>query len=197
MATQPLPAPDFASIGLDMIDPPRLLLRMSAHMDNEPWFSFAGGGRFDAPESPALYGTCYLGLSLEVAFAEKVLHDAAPQQGRFAVAATTLEASWVHRYDGLGLKLADLTGAALKRLGGHAELSGTGDYALSQAWGAAVKTHPAGVDGFVFMSRHHTSGAAVVLFDRARLKLLPLGRQRLLDEPGFMDLMETFHVTPG
>ena len=64
------------------------------------------------------------------------------------------------------LKLARLYGAALLRLGGNGEISGTGDYTVPQAWASALVAHPANIDGFIYMSRRVNDAFAVVLFER-------------------------------
>ena len=76
--------------------------------------------------------------------------------------------------------MADLTGIALKRLGGTGAISTILPYELPQAWAKAVYGHPAQVDGIYYMSRH--------LNDRpARGPLLtrrPQDRQGLLHAAG-------------
>lgn len=64
------------------------------------------------------------------------------------------------------MKLARLYGAALLRLGGNGEISGTSDYALPQAWASALVAHPASIDGFIYMSRRVNDAFAVVLIER-------------------------------
>jgi hypothetical protein len=69
-------------------------------------------------------------------------------------------------FSGKDLKLAKLYGAALLRLGGNGEISGTGDYTVPQAWASALVAHPANIDGFIDMSRRVNDAFAVVLFER-------------------------------
>jgi hypothetical protein len=100
-----------------------------------------------------------------------VLHDELPVGGKFLVPLDTLENRYVLNFEGKPLRPANLTGAALERLGGQADLSATADYALTQEWSRAIHHYPAKVDGFVYMSRHINDQKAVVLFDRARPSL--------------------------
>lgn len=95
-----------------------------------------------------------------------MLHDAEPVQGRYVVFPKSLAARYDWRFTGRNLKLLDLNGALLKRLGGDAELSRSGDYALTQQWAHAVFDNPAAYDGFSYMSHHIRDGRAVILFDR-------------------------------
>jgi hypothetical protein len=135
-----------------------------------------------------------LGLSLPVAFAESILHDAIPEDGKFRIATSELVRANVHRFRGSLLHLADMTGAPLKQLGAHADLAGTSDYAITQAWALAVFNNVANVDGFMYMSRHLNTDKAVVLFDRAKHKLRPLSPVKLVDEAGVVDLMKMFNI---
>ncbi|WP_353621949.1 hypothetical protein [Variovorax saccharolyticus] len=68
------------------------------------------------------------------------------------------------------LRLADLTGANLKRLGGDNNLSAETPYTVTQQWGVAVHGHPAKVDGLIFVSKNLNDEKIVVVFDRAKAK---------------------------
>lgn len=162
-------------------------MRVSSFNSNEPFFGASGANRFDAPGCPALpeFKTCYLARTLTVAMAETILHDEMPMAGKFYVASTEIQRRFVIQFDGSDLALADLTGASLKRLGGHAGLSGSADYRLTQQWALAVRLHSANVDGFVYMSRHVNTQKAVLLFDRARHKITMRCATELPKFPGF------------
>jgi len=167
MTARRLSAPDsgFDSLSLDIeqIDP-SALFRISAHATGEPYFGRSGGNRFDDPAKE--YGTCYAGLSLITALAESLLHDLIPRSGKYLVAVEDIERRFVHSFGGAPLRLANLTGSSLNRLGGHGELSGTPSYEIPQAWSRAVFEHPAEVDGFIYMSRLMNTEKAIVLFQR-------------------------------
>jgi len=110
----------------DLLRPIRIevasLVRLSRHLATEPHWS-AGVYRFDDPDSGSAgaFGTCYTASTIEVAFAESVIHEC----GRFAggsyeVPAAELTERSVVRFAcerRKTLVLADLTGAALKSLG--------------------------------------------------------------------------------
>ena len=151
------------------IEPPQLC-RISAHATGEPYFGRSGGHRFDDPAKQ--YGTCYAGLSLITALAESLLHDLQPRSGRYRVATEEIERRFVHAFEGPTLRLANLTGASLNRMGGHGELSGTPSYEIPQAWSKAIFEHPAAVDGFIYMSRLMNTEKAVVLFKRGNSEVL-------------------------
>ena len=177
---------------------PGTLIRISRHTSGEPHFGCSGGNRFDAPgclsDTPEFH-SCYLGSSLDVAIAESLLHDEVPVNGQFRISYDALKQSYVHRFTGSALRMLDLTGATLKRLSGHADLAGTAAYAVTQQWSLAVFHNPLSFDGFVYMSRHFNTGRAVMLFDRAAVRLhgvpLPLA---LTDTPGFAAAASAFHI---
>lgn len=161
------------------------LIRVSRYNTGEPFFGVSGGNRFDAPGVPAQFGVCYFGYTLSVALAESVLHDEMPSSGKFTIAQATLDERYVLRFQGQKLKLANLTGASLKRSGGHADLGGSIDYSITQQWSLAVHNHPSTFDGFIYMSRHLNTDKAVVLFDRAKLKIRILDASKLFEFKGF------------
>lgn len=162
---------------------PGTLIRISRHASGEPHFGRSGGNRFDDPLRQ--YGTCYFGASLPVALAETLLHDAVALRGVFRVHPDSIASRYLLRFEGSALRLADLTGASLKRLGGHAGLSGTASYRLPQRWSQALHAHPDTVDGFVYMSRHLNTERAIVLFDRAGARIRLRDATPLPDYPGF------------
>lgn len=168
-------------------DQPALPVRISSHSSGEPYFGKWNTNRFDDPSADptARYGTCYLGSSLAVAVAETLLHDRKAIKGRFVVEPSVIRARYVVRFGGEPLVLANLTGIALKRLGGHAGLTGTSSYATPKRWSAAIHAHPDKVDGFVYMSRHLNDEQAIVLFDRSRHKLHMLSATPLHQHPDF------------
>lgn len=149
------------------------LYRVSRHASGEPYFGRSAANRFDDPSRAKTrrFGTCYFGLTLEVAIAETVLHDEMPVRGSFLVAAQELEGRHCVRFAGSQLTLVDLTGTALKSLIGSGEISTTAPYDRPQRWSRALHRHPQAVDGLVYMSRHVNSQRAVIVFDRAAAKL--------------------------
>ncbi|MEG0881465.1 MAG: RES family NAD+ phosphorylase [Janthinobacterium sp.] len=176
------------------------LYRISGHASGEPYFGSSGGNRFDAPgcrTGNPEYGTCYLGLSFEVALAESLLHDAVPLKGAFPVAKSEIERRWVHHFSG-DLRLFDLTGHLLKQMGRHAGLTGTSSYIQPQQWAFAVYRNPLRVDGFLYMSRHLTHEKAVVIFDRAKAHLTAAGKPvQLIAAPEMPDAMRLFNIVPA
>lgn len=163
------------------------LYRISKYDSGEPYFGRSAGNRFDDRSSPPSkrFGTCYLGLSLQVAIAETVLHDLMPEGGHFVVSPDELESKQVVRFQGGTLKLAKLSGTALKRIVGSSDISTIFPYDLPQAWAMALHAHPAKVDGLLYMSKQVNDEQAVVIFNRARRKFKSASYTTLPYEPGF------------
>lgn len=163
---------------------PDSMVRVSSHNTNEPFFANHQGNRFDDPnpDENARYSTCYFGENLDVAIAETLLHDSVPENGYFYVGLSIITARYVIRFQpGPDLILADLTGRELKRMGGHAGLSGTRSLKIPQAWSSAIYHHKDNVDGFQYQSRHLNNSRAYVIFGRAKAKLT-LASATLLSE---------------
>ena len=191
MARLPPPGANFSRLPLDVqVLSPSVLCRISTHDTGEPYFGRSRGNRFDDPQAKRAnrFGTCYLGLNLTVAIAESLLHNAEPENGRFVVPVSEIDACYAFRFSGPGLRLANLTGTPLLLLNGNAEISGTTDYKLTQKWARAVYEHPEQVDGFLYMSRRVNDSMAVVLFERdpkKPLALTPSSPIRLCAHPEF------------
>jgi len=191
------PKPSFAADPLPKVKvSAKSLIRVSTHNTGEPHFGTKGAKRFDDPnpDVAARYGTCYFGLMLETAIAETLLHDLTPKRGHFQIHPDIIESRYVVHYKGSSLTLANLTGADLKRLGAHGELSGTSIYKKPQKWSKAIYDHPDQVDGFIYMSRHLNTEKAVVLFDRASAKIKMDKAIRLTSHPGFAAAANTLGI---
>ena len=173
------------------------LVRLSRRPATEPYWS-AGVYRFDDPDASraGAFGTCYTASTIEVAFAESVIHES----GRFAgstyeVAAADLTERSVVRFAcdrRKTLVLADLTGAALKALGLNNDISASADYTASQAWAQAIHDAHRRWDGIRYVSRQMNKGFACAIFERSGLRKLHAQKlgARQLD-----DLCDRFNVT--
>jgi len=96
--------------------------------------------RFDDPDpgSADEFGTCYTASTIEVAFAESVIHECGRfVRGSYEVPAAELTERLVVRFAcerRKSLVLADLTGAALKALGLNIDISASVDYTPGKTW---------------------------------------------------------------
>ena len=173
------------------------LVRLSRHPSTEPHWS-SGVYRFDAPEPghPGAFGTCYTASSIEVAFAESVIHESGRfVGGSYEVPAAELTERSVVRFTcerRKTLVLADLTGAALKSLGLNNDISASADYTTSQAWSQAIHGASTRWDGIRYVSRQMNKGFAYAIFERSGLRKL---RAEKLKARQVDELCDRFNVT--
>ena len=185
----------------DLLRPVRIavasLVRLSRHPATEPYWS-AGVHRFDDPEPDRAdaFGTCYTASSIEVAFAESVIHESGRfVGGSYEVSAAELTERSVMRFACQRRKtlvLADLTGAALKSLGLNNDISASADYSASQAWAQAIHDASPRWDGIRYVSRQMNKGFAYAIFERSGLLKL---RAEKLKVRQVDELCDRFNVT--
>jgi hypothetical protein len=151
------------------------LIRLSRRPGAEPFWS-AGVYRFDDPDpgQAGSFGTCYTASSIEVAFAESVIHECGRfVAGTYEVPVTELSERSVVRFAcerRKSLVLADLTGTALKSLGLNNDISASADYTRSQAWAQAIHEANPRWDGIRYVSRQMNQGFAFAIFERSGLR---------------------------
>lgn len=127
-------------------------------------FSKSGDNRFDDPLGK--YGTLYAALDFAGAFIETAGH----RTGIRLVTRTWLEERALSTITARRpLKLVDLTGSGLPKLGADSRLF-SGEYRLSQRWGRAIWAHPSRPDGILYLSRHDPSCQSVAIFDRGTIR---------------------------
>lgn len=145
------------------------LLRLTRFPATEPHWGRARRYRFDDPAGA--FGVTYAAERLDVAFAETVLHEqGAFIAGRWVIDQARLDERFIVQFVRAGsapLRLADLTGAALKRLGLNNDLCASDDYSASMQVSAAVHTQLPEADGIVYVSRQFNTHRAVALFERS------------------------------
>jgi hypothetical protein len=149
------------------------------------WFGPAPGApprnRFDAPAGE--YGTCYFGDSPEVAFAETLIRGLRARM----VTRAQLDEQHVSSLPVLReLKLAQVHGAGLVRLGIGAEVVHGHPYAQCQALALDIWKHPAAVDGIQYRSRWDNDRLCIALFDRAESVCGPPSARASLSEPSLI-----------
>jgi hypothetical protein len=132
--------------------------------------------RFDAPRGE--FGVLYAGSDVHCTFVESF--------GRMfgnLVSRQQLSEKCLSRIDVLRpLRLVDLTGPGLARLGADARL-GSGDRAIAQRWSLAIWRHPSAPDGILYRSRRDPARLCAAVFDRASADLKATRLGSLLDEP--------------
>jgi hypothetical protein len=167
-------------------------LRLHWRQHEPLYFGRGSLNRFDAAHGE--FGVLYAGCDLHCAFIETY----GQSTGINIVTETELAQRQVCRLSaGRPLRLADLTGEGLARLGADERLCAGDEYEIAQCWSSALWQHPALADGLLYRARHDPARFAVALFDRAAgdLQVAPAGclldaehqanLEQLLDVYGF------------
>ena len=185
----------------DLLRPVRVevssLVRLSRYPATEPYWS-SGVYRFDDPDPGRAgeFGACYTAGSIEVAFAESVIHESGRfVDGAYEVPSAELTERSVVRFacdQRKTLVLADLTGAALKALGLNNDISALADYSVSQAWAQAIHDADPRWQGIRYVSRQMNKGFAYAIFERSGLKKLRSEKLKVAQLDALCDL---FNVT--
>jgi hypothetical protein len=170
------------------------LLRLTRRPDSEPYYGKRKASRFDDPLQQ--YGVTYAAFSLEVAFAETVLHEhALYQESAWVVHGTMISERSVVRFDATReLLFADLTGPSLKALGLDNQISAGTDYAATWALSRALHDAVPECDGILYVSRHHNKGEAVALFERSGATVHLPSTVRLDQHQDLEHLLQLFGV---
>jgi len=166
-----LPTPDSArrSLPLGGLPVGARLFRVHARQRGPIFFSRGPLGRFDS--AAARFGVLYAGTSREAALVETLLREPSrPAVALGEVAARVLSALLAAR----PLRLLDLTGPGLSRLGLDARLA-SGTCAACGRWADALEARPEGPDGILYPSRLDPSLSCAALFERAEPALAAEG----------------------
>lgn len=128
-------------------------------------FGTTGHSRFDAANGE--FGMLYGAENIAGAFVETLIRG-----GVREITETQLQAYDVaeirHRRE---MKLVDLTGKGLVRMGVDARLN-TGDYRVAQAWSSAFMAHPDRAHGIVYPSRHDPDESLAAFHQRTKTQLI-------------------------
>lgn len=152
------------------------------------YYDASGCGRFDIKGQ---LGVLYLGKTIEAAFIETfgrnlgqrfVSRDMIKTRSLFAIESDR------------PLKLLQLYGAGLAKLGVDSELSSGRKYRLPRLWCEAIYSHPQQVDGIYYMSRHDNTQLCCGLFDRGsyRLRENNLGNLLSYDRQKFFAILDRY-----
>ena len=187
----------------DLLRPVRVevssLVRLSRYPATEPYWS-SGVYRFDDPDPGRAgeFGTCYTAGSIEVAFAESVIHESGRfVDGAYEVPSAELTERSVVRFacdQRKTLVLADLTGAALKALGLNNDISALADYSVCQAWAQAIHDADPRWQGIRYVSRQMNKGFAYAIFQRSGLKKLRSEKVKVAQLDALCDLFNVAAV---
>jgi hypothetical protein len=130
------------------------------------YFGRSGDNRFDAPDGE--FGVLYAGKDARCAFIE-VFGSAT---GVHFVEQSELAARGLARIaPRRPLRLVNLTGEGLARVGADARLTSGESYLAARRWALAIHDHPRKPDGIAYAARHDPSRICAALFERASAEL--------------------------
>lgn len=168
----PLPGRNFSKTDLPIVSIDREWFRLHDARFGPIFFNREPTQRFNAPARQ--FGTLYVGDSEACAFVETFAHDPATKIVSHAQLGARGLASATSRGP---LRLVDLTGEGLRRIGGDGSIVSGLSYRSSQRWALAIYTHPSAPDGILYRARHDQALLAAAIFDRAATRIVasPLG----------------------
>ncbi len=130
-------------------------------------FGRRASGRFDDPQR--VYGVLYLGEDYHGAFIETL----GWQTGKKDITLRALQERMLSQVTSTHpLRLVDLTGPGLSKIGADADLCTGRSRTLPQKWSRAIWSHPSKPDGIRSISRHDPRRFCCVVFDQVEPLLL-------------------------
>lgn len=147
-------------------------------------------GRFDAANGE--FGVLYVARQVAGAFIETLVRDGIREISEKRVQSYQVAEVTPSR----GLKLVDLAGKGLVRMGVDARLN-TGDYRIAQRWSSAFHAHPDKSDGILYPSRHDPKQQLAALFDRTESFLKSKNHGTVyayLDDHEFFRLLDHYDI---
>ncbi|AGP36811.1 RES family NAD+ phosphorylase [Sorangium cellulosum] len=162
----PDPPFDFATRPLPITIFRRCWFRIHPLARDPLYFGRSGDNRFDAPAGE--FGVLYAGKDEHCSFIEVFGHATGVrfvEQGELA--ARGLARIAPRR----PLRLVNLTGEGIARLGADARLTSGESYGAAHRWALAIHDHPRRPDGIAYAARHDPSRVCAALFERASAEL--------------------------
>jgi hypothetical protein len=193
MALKPPPA-DLPSRKLSLVSVPNTVFRICRPGHPDPFFwSRLGLHRFDTPEG--CYGILYCAEDLETALLEVF--------GDSWLKTRVLPVSELRLYEFLAfevnadLRVTDLTGRNLSRLGTDSSLFASTEYLLTQEWSKQLMSHPQAKDGLRYHSRKNPKKFDYALYDSIEAKngLRVRLREPLIGAAGVPAILDKYEVS--
>src|ERR1700738_100453 len=187
------PPADLGQRRLRLVRVPEILVRISRAGYRDPFFwSRLGRNRFDLPDGR--YGLLYTAQDLETCvlevFGDRWLKErvvAANALPKFEVLIFAVQQE---------LRVADLTGSALNRLGTDANLFASNDYTVTQEWSRQLMVHAQARDGIRYHSRKNPRKHNYAIYDTtlAKASLRVLERRRLAALSELYTILDKYEV---
>jgi hypothetical protein len=167
MREHPGPPADPATIRLLIVRTSYPWCRIHAAAHDPVYFGTEPRNRFDAPAGE--FGVLYVARDAHGAFIETFGHDTGRMPFVTDAELSSRELSIVRA--SRELRLVDLRGAGLAKMGADAELTNGPDYDLARRWALALYNHPREPEGILYRARHDPDRSCAAIFDRARLAI--------------------------
>jgi RES domain len=187
------PPSDLAERCLRLVRVPEILSRISRADVRDPFFwSRLGRGRFDVPGGR--YGVLYTAEDLETCvlevFGDRWLNErvlATPALSKFEVLTFAARPA---------VRVVDLTGSALNKLGTDANLFASNEYVVTQEWSRQLMMHAQARDGIRCHSRKNPRKYNYAIYDTplAKESLQVLERRRLREFPELYTILDNYEV---
>ena len=174
----PGPPTDFRAVKLLIRTYPkeRVWFRIHGAKRDPIYFGASSANRFDAPAGE--FGVLYVGADAHCAFIETFGHAT----GTRSVSTAELRARGLSVVSASrDLRLVDLCGEGLARMGADASLTGGYEYDLPQVWARAIHGHPRKPDGIAYRACHDPARTSAALFDRTASALTARSLGHLAD----------------
>jgi hypothetical protein len=187
------PPADLGERRLPLVRVPEILVRISRVDFRDPFFwSRLGRGWFDVPGGR--YGVLYTAQDLETCVLE-VFGDRWLKERVLAAAALS-------KFEVLtfaarpAMRVADLTGSALNRLGTDATLFASNEYVVTQDWSRQLMMHTQARDGIRYHSRKNPRKQNYAIYETtlAKESLQELERRPLVDFPELYTILDNYEV---
>jgi RES domain-containing protein len=146
--------------------------------------------RFDAPAGE--FGVLYVAADAHGAFIETFGHATGV---RFVTTAELRARGLAVITARRALRLVDLRGEGLARMGADAQLTSGSDLSLSRRWARAIHDHRRRPDGILYRARHDPARTCAAIFDRAAAVLTArrLGPLSTKEHEGLLaDILDTY-----
>lgn len=179
-----------ASLAVQRVPKSHTWLRLYRAKYDALHFGTTRQGRFDAANDE--FGVLYVARQISGAFIETLVRDGIREISEDRINSFHVAEITASR----GLKLVDLAGKGLARMGVDGRLN-TGDYRIAQRWSSAFFAHPDKADGILYPSRHDPKQHLAALFGRAKplLTSKPCGTIRgYLGNHEFFRLLDHYDI---
>ena len=183
----PLPPPDLNCRKLPLVSSGSSawfrIYRNDLPRPKAKYFGRSGTNRFDALKND--FGVLYVASSIHCSFVEVWLRCPNPRNAALIIDRAELAIRSIAQFKlNATLKLVDLTGFGLGRLGLDAAIIATRKYKITGVWSSAFHAHPSRPDGILYSSRLNPGLRCIALFERAAAKIDLVRDERLDGKAG-------------